>query len=73
VSLQGLLSAYSHIPRGEAAWVLPDDNQSLEDFQATVAAAEAWEVIGQIEIVEIREENRTGRRLVDAVRIRRLR
>jgi hypothetical protein len=51
----------------------PDGKQSLEDFQAVVAAAEAWEVIGQIKIIEIREENRTGRRLIDAVRIRRLR
>jgi hypothetical protein len=30
-------------------------------------------VIGQIKIIEIREENRTGHRLIDAVRIRRLR
>ena len=71
--LEGVLSAFSRLPRGEATWVLPDGKQTLEDFQATVAAAEAWEVIGQIEILEIREENRTGRRLVDAVRIRRLR
>jgi hypothetical protein len=37
-----------------------------------VAAAEAWEVIDHIKIIEICEENYIGRRLVNAVRFRRL-
>ena len=50
-----------------------DPYQTLEDFQLTVAAAEAWEAIEHIEILEISEDRWTGRRLVDAVRFRRLR
>jgi hypothetical protein len=73
MSLPLLLSTYRRTPIGEADWVLPVAKQSLEEFQIVVAAAEAWEFIGHIEIVEIREENRTGRRLIDAMLIRRLR
>jgi hypothetical protein len=73
MSLPLLLSTYRRTPIGEAEWVLPDGKQSLEEFQVVVATAEAWEFIGHIKIIEIREENRTGRRLIDAVRIRRLR
>lgn len=46
--------------------------QLLEHFQLVVAATEALERIGRISILEIREENRTGRRLIEAVRVRRL-
>jgi hypothetical protein len=51
----------------------PDPDQTLEDFQEAVAAAEAWEAIEHIEILEISEDRWTGRRLIDAVRFRRLR
>jgi hypothetical protein len=57
---------------GDDAWVRPYELQSVEDFQMSVAAAEAWEFIGLIRIEEIHEENLSGRRLIDAVRIRRL-
>jgi hypothetical protein len=33
---------------------------SSADFQVMVAAAKAWELIGHIKIIEIREENRTA-------------
>jgi len=51
----------------------PDPDQTLENFQEAVAAAEAWEAVQHIEILEISEERWTGRRLIDAVRFRRLR
>lgn len=66
---QPLLEAYSGVPVGDAQWVLPGKNQSTEDFQASVAAAEAWEFVGKIRIIEIHEENLTGRRLIGGVRI----
>lgn len=72
MSLAALLSTYGSTSPGEAAWVRPDAMQTLEDFQLAVAAAEALEFIGRLRIVEIREENRTGRRLIKAVHIRRL-
>jgi hypothetical protein len=72
VSLELLWQAYSRTPIGEDAWVLPNGKYPLQAFQAVVAAAEAWEVMRYIEIVEIHEENHTGRRLIDAVRFRRL-
>lgn len=70
---EALSRAYISAPVGEEAWVRPDPYQTLEDFQLTVAAAEAWEAIEHIEILEISEDRWTGRRLVDAVRFRRLR
>jgi hypothetical protein len=72
VSLELLWQAYSRTPIGEDAWVLPDGKYTLQAFQAVVAAAEAWEGMRYIEIVEIHKENHTGRRLIDAVRFRRL-
>ena len=51
----------------------PDPEQTLEDFQAAVAAAEAWQAIGHMEILEMRQESRGGRALVNAVKFRRLR
>ena len=68
-----LARAYISAGMGGDVWMRPDPGQTLEAFQAVVAAAEAWEAIERIRILEIREENQTGRRLIDAVRFRRLR
>jgi len=65
--------AYVSAPVGADAWLRPDGTQTLEDFQAVVAAAEAWEAVQHIKILEICEESHTGRKLIDALRFRRLR
>ena len=70
--LSVLLDSYSGTPIGHAFWVRPRGNHLLENFQLVVAATEALERIGRISILEIREENRTGRRLIDAVHVHRL-
>ena len=67
-----LIQAYHCLSIGGDGWMRVG-HDDVRKFQATVAAAEAWEMIGLIQIMEIREEPRTGRRLVDAVRIRRMR
>jgi hypothetical protein len=64
--------AYHRTPVGADAWMRPFGQQTLDDFQLAVAAAEAWEFLGLIRIEEIHEEAQTGRRLIDGVRIRRL-
>ena len=66
-----LLASYHCIAAGEDVWMRAAGN--LHDFQATVASAEAWETVGLIRIIEIREERMSGRRLIDALRFRRLR
>ena len=47
-------------------------NDDVEEFQLAVAAAEAWELLRFIEILEIREEGLTGRRLIEAIHFRHL-
>ena len=66
-----LLASFHCIAAGEDVWIRASAN--LHDFQATVASAEAWETVGLIRIMEIREERTSGRRLIDALRFRRLR
>lgn len=73
MGMEALSRAYISASVGADVWMRPEPTQTLEDFQAAVAAAEAWEVVHQIKILEIREENQSGRRLIDAVRFRRLR
>jgi hypothetical protein len=65
--------AFSTTPVGEEGWMWPIDDDDLRDFQAAVASAEAWEFLGVIKIIEVREEAKTGRRLVEALRFKRLR
>jgi hypothetical protein len=67
-----LIQAYHCLSVGDDGWMRVG-HDDVRTFQVTVAAAEAWETIGLIRILEIREEARTGRRLIDAVRIRRIR
>jgi hypothetical protein len=64
-----LLAAYRDLAIGGDTWLRASD---AETFQLIVAAAEACQMVGLLEIIEIREERQTGRRLVEAVRIRRL-
>jgi hypothetical protein len=68
-----LARAYISAPVGDDVWVRPGPDQTLEDFQLIVAAAQAWEAIKHIEILEITEYPWTGGRLIDALRFRRLR
>ena len=67
--LELLLSAYRCTPIGETSWVL-SEGQTLKDFQIVVAAAEALESTGRIQILEMRKDGDHG--LVNAVHIRRL-
>jgi hypothetical protein len=72
MGLEVLSKTYIWTRVGEEGWLRPDASQTLDDFQSVVAAAEAWESLRQIQILEIHEETHTGRRLIDAVRFRRL-
>jgi hypothetical protein len=71
--LEPLTRSYEATPIGWDNWVRPDPGQTLEEFQLIVATAEAWEVMRNIRILEIREDNYTGRRFINAVRFQRLR
>jgi hypothetical protein len=73
MGMEVLSRAYIGAPVGADVWMRPEPGQTLDDFQMAVAAAEAWEAISHIEILEITEERWTGRRLIDALRFRRLR
>jgi hypothetical protein len=66
-----LVLMYQQLRVGADAWIRAGLDE-LRDFQLCVAAAEAWEFIGAIHIIDIREERFSGERLIDAVRIRRL-
>jgi hypothetical protein len=70
--MEALARAYTTATVGCDAWIRPEPMQTLEDFQAVVAAAEAWEAVRHIKILEIVEEKVTGRRLIHALRFRRL-
>jgi hypothetical protein len=65
-----LLGIYRELPIGADTWLR--GSSDLGDFQCIVAAVEACEVVGLVAIVEIREEGQTGRRLINALRFRRL-
>jgi hypothetical protein len=73
MAIEPFSATYEATPIGWNTWLRPAPAQTLEDFQLAVATAEAWEVIGHINILEIREDNYTGRRLINAVKFQRLR
>ena len=67
-----LTVTYQKMPVGADAWVRPDDTTSLKMFQVVAAAALALKGLGRIEIIETHEGTEAGARLVEAIRIRRL-
>ena len=67
-----LLQAYESTLVGEETWALPG-GKSVDEFQIVVAITKAWAELGIIEILETRDAEHSGRRLVQAVRFRRLR
>lgn len=67
-----LTATYQSLPVGADAWVKPDDTTTLKMFQVVAAAAQALKGLGRIEIIETHEGTEAGARLVDAIRIRRL-
>jgi hypothetical protein len=73
MSTETLSRAYVSTAVGADVWMRPEPGETLHDFQMAVAAAEAWEAVDHIEILEISEDRWTGRRLIDAVKFRRLR
>ena len=73
MGLEPLSKAYEATPVGYDNWMNPDPDQTLEEFQVVVAAAEAWQAMRQIKILEVRQKLCSGRRLIDRVRFRRLR
>ena len=66
-----LLQAYESTPVGKETWVLPY-GESVDEFQLVVAVAKTWAEMGVIEILETRDDDHSGRRLVHGVHFRRL-
>lgn len=74
MQLGTLAQTYDDTPVGYDNWVTPEPDQSLEDFQTVVNAAEAWQAIRQIEIIESRRTiSSQGYSLVKAFKFQRLR
>jgi hypothetical protein len=73
MGIEPLAKAYDGIPVGNDTWMACDPGDSLLDFQLVVAAAQAWESIHHIRILEIREDFACDTRLISAVRFQRLR
>ena len=67
-----LTALYDQTPVGGDMWVRPDDTTSLRKFQIVAAAAQALERLGRIEIIETHEGDEGSTRLIDGLRIRRL-
>ena len=67
-----LTGLYQRTPVGGDTWVRPDITTSLRNFQIVAAAAQALERLGRIEIIETHEEDEGNLRLIDGLRIRRL-
>ena len=67
-----LTALYQRTPVGGDTWVRPDITTSLRNFQIVAAAAQALERLGRIEIIETHEEDEGNLRLIDGLRIRRL-
>jgi hypothetical protein len=67
-----LTALYRKTPVGSDIWVKPDDTTSLRKFQIVAAAAQALERLGRIQIIETHEEHEGSVRLIDGLRIRRL-
>ena len=67
-----LLQAYESTAVGNETWVLPN-GKSVDEFQLVVTIIKAWAEMGIIEILDTRDDDHSGRRLVHGVRFRRLR
>jgi hypothetical protein len=67
-----LTALFHSTPVGADVWVRPDDTTSLRKFQIVAAAAQALERLGRIQIIETHEGAEGALRLIDALRIRRL-
>ena len=67
-----LTALYQRTPVGADTWVRADDTTSLRNFQIVAAAAQALERLGRIEIMETHEGDEGSLRLIDGLRIRRL-
>ena len=67
-----LTALYQRTPVGADTWVRADDTTSLRNFQIVAAAAEALERLGRIQIMETHEGDEGDLRLIDGLRIRRL-
>jgi hypothetical protein len=67
-----LTALYQRTPVGGDMWVKPDDTTSLRKFQIVAAAAQALERLGRIRIIETHEGDEGALRLIDAIRIQRL-
>ena len=67
-----LTALYQRTPVGADTWVRADDTTSLRSFQIVAAAAQALERLGRIQIVETHEGDEGDLRLIDRLRIRRL-
>ena len=67
-----LTALYQRTPVGADTWVRADDTTSLRRFQIVAAAAEALERLGRIQIIETHEGDEGNLRLIDGLRIRRL-
>jgi hypothetical protein len=67
-----LTALYSRTPVGADIWVRPDDTTSLHKFQIVAAAAQDLERLGRIQIIETHEGDEGNLRLIDGIRIRRL-
>jgi len=67
-----LTALYSQTPVGGDIWVKPDDTTSLRKFQIVAAAAQDLERLGRIQIIETREGAEGELRLINGIRIRRL-
>ena len=67
-----LTALYQRTPVGADMWVRADDTTTLRNFQIVAAAAEALERLGRIQIIETHEGDEGNLRLIDGLRIRRL-
>lgn len=67
-----LTALYRKTPVGGDMWVRPDDTTSLNQFQIVAAAARDLERLGRIRILETHEGAEGAVRLIDAIRIQRL-
>ena len=63
---------YNSTPVGEDIWVRPDNATSLRNFQIVAAAALDLERLGRIQIIEMHEGAEGNLRLINGLRIRRL-
>jgi hypothetical protein len=67
-----IAEAYGRLPIGGEGCVRAEDSKSLEDFQAAFVAAEEWQSMGLIQIVDSQEEDSTDGSLIHPIRFRRL-